>query len=199
MFIKICGLRHAASIEAAIKAGADALGFVFTESIRQVTARQAALLASRIPERVLRVAVMRNPDIELWREVELIFCPDVVQTDAADFSYLEVPADTTRWPVIREGSVADQTAIPDTFVYEGKASGQGEAVDWQVAAGLAQKGKMILAGGLTPENVAEAIVTVAPFGVDVSSAVESSPGIKDPELIARFIAAVRATEQGAAN
>ncbi|HEX7720323.1 MAG TPA: phosphoribosylanthranilate isomerase [Woeseiaceae bacterium] len=197
MFIKICGLRHAGSIEAAIKAGADALGFVFTESIRQVTPRQAALLASRIPERVLRVAVMRKPDLELWREVELIFCPDVVQTDAADFSYLEVPADIKRWPVIRAGS-ADEAIMPDTFVYEGQASGQGEAVDWQVAAGLAKKGRMILAGGLTPENVAEAIATVAPFGVDVSSAVESSPGIKDPELIARFIAAARATEQGAA-
>jgi phosphoribosylanthranilate isomerase len=67
-----------------------------------------------------------------------------------------------------------------------------------VAAGLAKKGRMILAGGLTPENVAEAIATVSPFGVDVSSAVESTPGIKDPELIVRFITAVRATEQGAA-
>ncbi|MEX0975846.1 MAG: phosphoribosylanthranilate isomerase [Woeseia sp.] len=199
MLIKICGLRHAASIEAAIKAGADALGFVFTESLRQVTARQAALLASRIPERVLRVAVMRNPDVELWREVETIFCPNVLQTDVLDFSYLEVPSDVTRWPVIREGSVDNKATLPDTFVYEGNASGQGATVDWQVAAGLAKKGRMILAGGLTPDNVAEAIATVAPYGVDVSSAVESSPGIKDAELIARFIAAARATEQGAAN
>lgn len=197
MLIKICGMRHAASIEAAVKAGADALGFVFAESVRQVTARQAALLASRIPQRVLRVAVMRNPDVELWREVETIFCPDVLQTDAADFDYLEVPPGIARWPVLREGSAGDLAALPDTFVYEGQASGRGEAVDWAVAAGLARKGRMILAGGLTPENVAEAIRIVTPYGVDVSSAVETSPGVKDPALIARFIQAARGADDGA--
>jgi len=197
MLIKICGMRHAASIEAAVKAGADALGFVFAESVRQVTARQAALLASRIPQRVLRVAVMRNPDVELWREVETIFCPDVLQTDAADFDYLEVPPGIARWPVLREGSAGNLAALPDTFVYEGQASGRGEAVDWAVAAGLARKGRMILGGGLTPENVAEAIRIVAPYGVDVSSAVETSPGVKDPALIVRFIRAARDTEDGA--
>ena len=197
MLIKICGMRHAASIEAAVKAGADALGFVFAESVRQVTARQAALLASRIPQRVLRVAVMRNPDVELWREVETIFCPDVLQTDAADFDYLEVPPGIARWPVLREGSAGNLAALPDTFVYEGQASGRGEAVDWAVAAGLARKGRMILGGGLTPENVAEAIRIVAPYGVDVSSAVETSPGVKDPALIVRFIQAARDTEDGA--
>lgn len=197
MLIKICGMRHAASIEAAVKAGADALGFVFAESVRQVTARQAALLASRIPQRVLRVAVMRNPDVELWREVETIFCPDVLQTDAADFDYLEVPPGIARWPVLREGSAGNLAALPDTFVYEGQASGRGEAVDWAVAAGLARKGRMILGGGLTPENVAEAIRIVAPYGVDVSSAVETSPGVKDPALIERFIQAARDTADGA--
>jgi phosphoribosylanthranilate isomerase len=197
MLIKICGMRHAASIEAAVKAGADALGFVFAESVRQVTARQAALLASRIPQRVLRVAVMRNPDVELWREVETIFCPDVLQTDAADFDYLEVPPGIVCWPVLREGSAGGLAALPDTFVYEGQASGRGEAVDWADAAGLARKGRMILAGGLTPENVAEAIRIVTPYGVDVSSAVETSPGVKDSALIERFIQAVRGTEDGA--
>lgn len=197
MLIKICGMRHAASIEAAVKAGADALGFVFAESERQVTARQAALLASRIPQRVLRVAVMRNPDVELWREVETIFCPDVLQTDAADFDYLEVPPGIARWPVLREGRAGDLAALPDTFVYEGPESGRGEAVDWAVAAGLARKGRMILAGGLTPENVAEAIRIVAPYGVDVSSAVETSPGVKDSALIERFIQAARSADDGA--
>ena len=88
------------------------------------------------------------------------------------------------------GQNADQ--LPATFVYEGKASGSGTTVDWQLAAQMARRGNMILAGGLSPENVQEAIRQVAPFGVDVSSGVESSPGKKDTNRIQDFIDAVRA-------
>jgi len=192
-FVKICGLAHASGVQAAIKAGADAVGFVFAASTRRVTPRQAALLANRVPTTIKRVAVMQHPDAELWREVETIFCPDVLQTDAEDFNYLDVPAEIERWPVVRQGK---QTPLPSSgiFVYEGWASGRGEVVDWRVAAGLAGRGRMILAGGLSERNVALAIATVRPFGVDVSSAVESSPGVKDPELIRRFVAAVRAVD-----
>jgi phosphoribosylanthranilate isomerase len=79
-------------------------------------------------------------------------------------------------------------------VYEGLSSGRGEKVDWQIAAGVAKKGRMILAGGLDVDNVVEAIETVMPWGVDVSSGVESAPGLKDADLIHAFVAAVRATE-----
>lgn len=192
--IKICGLRHAASVEAAVLAGADALGFVFAGSLREVSARHAAIIASSVPKHVLRVAVMLHPDVDRWREVETIFCPDVLQTDAADFDYLDVSPDIVRWPVLREGAVPPAQALSGSFVYEGKVSGHGERVDWQVAASLAKKGKMILAGGLNCDNVAQAIEQVAPYGVDVSSAVESAPGIKDPQLIHAFVAAVRAAE-----
>lgn len=196
--VKICGMRHIESVRAAVDAGADALGFVFTESPRRVSARQAALIASRVPQRVLRVAVMRHPSVEQWREVETIFCPDVLQTDAEDFDYLDVPADIVRWPVLREGT-AGTGPLPEVFVYEGASSGRGEQVDWHAAAGLARKGRMILAGGLDSNNVAAAIATVRPFGVDVSSSVESAPGVKDPELIRHFIAAVRAAAGGDAS
>ena len=187
--IKVCGLRHAASVEAAVAAGADALGFVFAPSIRQVDARQAAFIARRMPRHVLRVAVMLHPTVDEWREVETVFCPDVLQTDAADFDYLEVSPEVARWPVLREGAAGEP--LPDTFVYEGAMSGQGRRVDWQAAAALAKRGRLILAGGLDCANVTQAIRQVAPWGVDVSSAVESSPGIKDPALIRSFVAAVR--------
>lgn len=195
-FVKICGLAHASGVQAAVKAGADALGFVFAASTRRVTARQAALLASRVPASIKRVAVMQHPDAELWREVESIFCPDVLQTDAEDFNYLDVPAEIERWPVLREGGEPLLAPPAGVFVYEGRTSGGGEVVDWRVAAGLAGRGRMILAGGLSADNVADAIAAVQPFGVDVSSGVESSPGVKDPELIRRFVAAVRATDAG---
>ncbi len=191
--VKICGLKYAATVDAAVEAGADAVGFVFAKSVRQVTARHAAFIATNVPEHVLRVAVMMHPGADEWEEVQAIFCPDVLQTDAQDFLELDVPDDITRWPVVREGTVAGNGDLPNTFVYEGKTSGRGETVDWGIAASLAARKQIILAGGLSQENVAEAIRQVAPYGVDVSSAVESSPGKKDPELIRAFIDTVRAT------
>jgi phosphoribosylanthranilate isomerase len=80
-------------------------------------------------------------------------------------------------------------------LYEGAKSGQGETVDWSRAAKIAERGNMILAGGLGPDNVADAIRAVRPWGVDVSSGVESAPGQKDPRLIQAFITAARAAEK----
>lgn len=191
--VKICGLSHVESVRAAVAAGADALGFVFAESPRQVSARHAALIASHIPQHILRVAVMRKPTVEQWQEVEAIFCPDVLQTEFADFNYLDVPPDIRRWPVVRQGSSLPRP-LPDTFLYEGVSSGRGERVDWPAAAALARKARMVLAGGLNSSNVATAMAEVRPWGVDVSSAVESAPGIKDPDLIHAFVAAVRAAD-----
>ena len=82
--------------------------------------------------------------------------------------------------------------FPGIFVYEGRKSGMGETVDWETAAAIAREGRMILAGGLSADNVAEAIAKVAPYGVDVSSAVESRPGVKDAARIAAFVEAARA-------
>lgn len=189
--VKICGLRHPASVEAAVAAGADAVGFVFAPSLRRVTAHEAAVIAKDVPRTVKRVAVMLHPTVEEWREVETIFCPDVLQADLADFGHLDVPPEIARWPVLREGAGAP-APLPDTFVYEGAQSGRGRAVDWHAAAELSRKGRMILAGGLDCDNVARAVREVAPFGVDVSSAVESAPGIKDPARIHAFVAAARA-------
>jgi phosphoribosylanthranilate isomerase len=191
--VKICGLKYAATVDVAVEAGADALGFVFAESPRQVTVRHAAYIAAKVPEQILRVAVMFHPTAEEWEEVEAIFCPDVLQTDAEDFQDLDVPDDITRWPVVREGSLPPEENLPGTFVYEGASSGQGQVVDWSIAANLAEHHRLILAGGLSVDNVAEAVRRVRPYGVDVSSAVESAPGDKNPELICAFIEAVRAT------
>jgi len=188
--IKICGMTDIAAVEAAVEAGADAVGFVFAESVRRLSMRHAVELSDYVPVETKRVAVMLHPTADEWREVKDIFQPDILQTDFADFDYLDVPERIEKWPVMREGNVPDQ--LPDTFVYEGKASGSGTTVDWQVAAQMARRGNMILAGGLNPENVQEAIRQVAPFAVDVSSGVESSPGKKDTNRIQDFIDAVRA-------
>lgn len=193
VFTKICGLSERQHVDAAVAAGADAVGFVFAESVRQVTPEHASEIASGVPDTVKRVAVMLHPANEEWLKVLQQFEPDVLQTDAADFDELDVPMSVECWPVFREGA-ATPTA-PGPFVYEGTKSGLGETVDWSVAANVAVEGEMILAGGLGVDNVATAIGMVRPFGVDVSSGVESTPGRKDSGLIERFIRAVRAAEK----
>ena len=194
VFVKICGLRNAESVATAVNAGANAVGFVFAESVRQVTAAAASAAAQSIPAEVQRVAVMRHPSNDEWQAVLAGFAPDVLQTDAEDFDKLDVPGNVDRWPVIREGSAAVSEPLPPVYIYEGANSGVCQKVDWSRAAEVAHNGQMILAGGLTVGNVATAIRTVQPFGVDVSSAVESTPGHKDDELIRQFIGAVRAAE-----
>lgn len=193
MLVKICGLSKAEHVQAAVAAGADAVGFVFAESVRRVEPSRAAAIAQSVPDTVRKVAVMLHPSNEEWQRVLRDFSPDVLQTDAEDFAGLDVPATIERWPVYREGGTIDIAGA--AFVYEGPRSGQGEAVDWSRAAGIARQGSMILAGGLGPANVAEAIAIVRPFGVDVSSAVESAPGAKDPHLVEEFVTAARAAEK----
>lgn len=189
--IKICGLTDRAAVDAAIEAGVDAIGFVFAESVRQVTPAAAMKLCGDVPQRVRRVAVMRHPTAEQWRSVNEAFRPDVLQTDAADFATLNVPRGIERWPVYREGAVHENTELPAVFLFEGRNSGSGTTVNWQEAARLARRARMILAGGLSAGNVAAAIREVRPWGVDASSAVESAPGRKDPRMITAFVQAAR--------
>ena len=179
------------AVTVAVDAGADAIGFVFADSVRRVSARHAAAISARVPRRIKRVAVMLHPTNDEWQKVRTSFQPDVLQTDLADFDYLDVPEGIEKWPVMREGTMPAGDQLPEIFVYESKASGSGEIVDWQLAAQLAKRGKMILAGGLNIANVPEAIREVAPFGVDVSSGVESAPGKKESTKIQAFINAVR--------
>ena len=110
---------------------------------------------------------MMHPANDEWRDVLQVFSPCVLQTDANDFASLDIPASVERWPVYREGGASSR--INGTYVYEGQKSGQGKSVDWSIASKIAGDGRMILAGGLAAENVAAAIVTVRPYGVDVSS------------------------------
>lgn len=199
MFVKICGLSNELHVQVAVEAGADAVGFVFADSVRRVEPLQAARIASGVPETVKRVAVMLHPSNDEWQEVLRDFAPDVLQTDAEDFDGLDVPDTVECWPVYREGNRVTDTFRVDpkvsvTYLYEGARSGSGETVDWSRAATIAEHGDMILAGGISAANVAEAISIVRPFGVDVSSAVEAAPGEKDSQLIREFISAAKAAE-----
>ena len=191
VFAKICGITDEAAVRAAVAAGADAIGFVFHErSPRNLPIAEAIRIGKLVPAHIIKVAVTLHPEAVLWDEVQSSFRPDALQTDSDDFAGLNVDPGIEKWPVLREGSVPQN--LPGIFVYEGTKSGHGQTVDWDIAATHAGGGRMILAGGLGAGNVVEAIRTVRPFGVDVSSAVESRPGVKDPDRICAFIEAAKA-------
>ena len=197
IFVKICGLRTADMVRAAVEAGADAVGFVLAESPRQVTPREAADLSTLVPPGVLRVAVLRHPDPEQWRIVVEQVRPDWIQTDAPDLAQFTFPAGVEVLPVYRDvpGLDSGLLAREDRALFEASASGSGDSPDWDRARELALRTRLVLAGGLDPGNVGDAIRRVRPWGVDVSSGVEASRGIKDPVKIKAFIAAVRRAEQ----
>ncbi len=152
--------------------------------------RRPRVLAAAARGRALCIAVTRHPKQALLDEIVRDFKPDGWQTDINDLSVLRVPKQLPILPVLRSGSPALESP-PRRFLFEGPVSGQGISADWTEAARLASASQLILAGGLAVDNVATAIRTVRPFGVDVSSGVEEEPGRKSPALIAAFVAAAR--------
>lgn len=196
MWIKICGMTNAAAVAAALEAQVDAIGFVFAASVRELTPAAAATLARPARGKLPCVAVTRHPSQSAIDEIVRVFRPDVLQSDTSDFAALRLPQSLETLPVVREGGDVP-APLPWRVLYEGPASGRGRAVDWTMAAALASSTKLVLAGGLSEANVAAAIAAVDPFGVDVSSGVEERPGVKSPDAIMRFVAAVRAAAEAA--
>lgn len=188
MLVKICGITRMADAEAAVDAGADAIGFVFwPKSPRFVDPFRARAIARALPPFVTTVGVFVNQPIAYVNGVTALVRLGAVQLhgdeDAAYATDLAAPvlkaigldgADEPPldvWP-------ADVTLLLD--VYDtARRGGTGRMVDWSRAAAIARRRRALLAGGLTPDNVASAIARVEPFGIDVSSGVESSPGVKD--------------------
>jgi phosphoribosylanthranilate isomerase len=197
LHVKICGVTDSDAAMAASNAGADAVGFVFADSVRRIDPRDAARIAARMPGRVQRVAVFLRPEPDHVARVLSEFPADVVQVD---YGAITKPEGPLLLPVFREGDdeilgeFLDGT-VARRFHYEGRKSGEGRTVDWGLAARYARRGQMTIAGGLTPTNVAKAVRTVKPFGVDVSSGVESAPGVKDVGRIRDFIETVRHIEK----
>lgn len=189
--IKICGLTSPEAVHAAVEAGADSLGFVFADSPRQLTVAGALELTADLPAAVTRVAVMRHPSETAVAAVLEGFQPDFLQTDHGDFGAIRLRGTCRPLPVFRDGETLPER-IPALLLYEGPVSGSGQVADWETAARLARRSRLVLAGGLSVGNVGEAIAAVRPYGVDVSSGVESEPGRKDPQRIYEFIAAARA-------
>jgi len=200
--IKICGLRSPGGVVAALQAGVDALGFVLVPSPRQVDPALAASLASLAVGDEQTVAVFRAAPVELHDALGP-FTPDVIQAELRPERFRQLQADALARPrmlrpVVLDGPdvLAEIEALvaagATTIVLDGpQGQGMGIRVDVARAAEAARLCQLVLAGGLTPDNVAQAVRDVRPWGVDVSGGVESAPGVKDPARIAAFVAAAR--------
>lgn len=191
LWIKVCGLRTRAAIEAAAGAGADAVGFVFhADSPRNLSVAEASDLQGAVPAGIERVAVFLRPTAAQVLEVIRVIRPDCIQADIEAMAGLGLPAGQRVLPVLRNENVLPDPP-PAQVLFEGARSGTGERADWSQATRVARRTQVVLAGGLDAGNVADAVRMVRPFGVDVSSGVESIRGTKDPAMIREFVRAAR--------
>lgn len=203
--IKICGLTRVEDVVAAVEAGADACGFIFAESPRRVSVEQAARLAAEVPPNVERVGVFVDAEIE-----ELESTVNQCGLTMVQLSGGESPeyCSAVCVPTMKMLGVGTGFGIETAKAYRGRASavlldtydpqragGTSRTFAWSQMGVLPGWASFFVAGGLTPENVGDAIRAMRPFGVDVSSGVESAPGVKDPLKIRAFCEAVRATDE----
>lgn len=208
--VKICGLRDAAGVTAAVDSGAAYVGLVFfPKSPRNVTIADAAKLAVAVPPGVAKVALVVDADDALLDQITANVALDILQLHGH-----ETPERVTQirarygLPVMKAVGVADASDLADLDIYAGVADqllvdakppkdadlpgGNGLSFDWRLIAGRRWPVPWMLAGGLTPDTVGEAIALTGARQVDVSSGVETAPGVKDAAKIAAFCAAARA-------
>ncbi|HLM64450.1 MAG TPA: phosphoribosylanthranilate isomerase [Acidimicrobiales bacterium] len=200
MFVKICGVTNEEDALLAVAMGADAVGFVFAPSTRQIAPQKAADIAKRLPSEIVTVGVFRDETRQ--RVVDIVHQSGL---RAAQLHGHEPPA-TSRWvrarvPLLFKAFAAGDTLLEqaddygaDAILVDSLRPGSGEVFDWSLAEGAPTDRKVILAGGLTPENVGDAVRHIRPWGVDVSSGVEALPGRKDARKLRSFIYAARIAE-----
>ena len=204
MKIKICGITNAEDANIAVRAGADALGFVmYRNSPRWVEPSVVRSIIAGLPPFVLAVGVFVNEEAENVRAL----------TDECGFALAQLHGDESALycqhlgrPALKALRLKDRGTLLALAEFRGRANvrgilidafsdqaygGTGQPVDWTLAEEAARSTAVILAGGLNPANVVEAIKKVRPYGVDVSSGVEKSPGKKDPDKVKAFIEAAR--------
>ena len=201
IFVKLCGIRSEADLEAAVEVGADAVGFVLTPSPRQIPVSVAASLARRLPESVLGVAVFHDPSPDLLDQTREEMSPDLFQSELSTLVGISsdqlLPVVVDSGSLDRDFALAVRSASREMVLVDSAArGGTGLTPRWERLAGLNGPGRLILAGGLDPDNVGAAVSLVRPFGVDVSSGIEKSPGKKDPKRMQAFVEAARSVGVG---
>ena len=202
--VKICGITNAEDASVAVEAGADALGFVFyRKSPRYIEPTLARQIIMNLPPLVIPVGVFVDEDQQVVRSLMDDCGLEIAQLHGNESAIYCKELGRTILKALR---VKDRSTFLALAEYRGRAGvrgfvldafseqaygGTGQVVDWQLAAEAAKAANILLAGGLTPDNVTKAIQAVQPYGVDVSSGVERAPGKKDHEKVRAFISAAK--------
>lgn len=202
--VKICGITDDEDARVAVEAGADALGFVmYRQSPRYVRPEAARAIVASLPPFIVPIGVFVNEEVDLVRKL----------MDDCGFALAQLHGDETASycealgrPAVKAVRLKDRSSLLAVAEFHGRAGvrgfvidafsdqaygGTGRTVDWTLAAEIARTAPILLAGGLTPDNVTDAVRSVRPYGVDVSSGVELRPGKKDPAKVKSFIDAVK--------
>jgi phosphoribosylanthranilate isomerase len=208
--VKICGLSSAATLDAALESGADMVGFVFFEpSPRNLSTEEARMLGNQVRSRAQKVALTVDADDAKLERIVDALAPDILQLHGKEtpervrsiracfgIPIMKAIGIASRADLEKAGAYAEAA---DTLLFDAKPApeavlpgGNGRTFDWPILSGLTTTKPWMLSGGLDAANVGEALSATGARGVDVSSGVESAPGMKDPARIAAFIAAVRA-------
>lgn len=197
LFVKICGITNLEDAQLAVRCKADALGFIFYEpSDRYITPDRARDIVERIPDFVSKVGVFVDADPAYVHDVMKKVNLSAVQLYGNEGADDLVGYETSVIKVFRVKPDFDvavmRSYVVDAFLLdthsEAKMGGTGRTFDWNIALRAKEYGKIILSGGLTPQNIEGAVRFVQPYGVDVSSGVERSPGRKDPRKVREFVA-----------
>lgn len=210
-WIKICGTTSVGDALASVDAGADALGFIFAPSKRRITLEKAREIIRELPPQVERIGVFLNESVEQvlhsLMEVDLTgiqlhgddlpleLCSYLPKARREELRIIKTLIVQEGFEVGLQAGMQAATKVVDAWLLD-SGTGSGKTFDWQAARKKldVQQGRVIIAGGLTPENVGEAIHTFSPWGVDVVTGVEHEPGRKDWNKLKAFVAAVRKAE-----
>lgn len=201
MFVKICGMTNEEDALLAVAMGADAVGFVFAPSVRQVAPTLARDIARRLPPEILTIGVFRDEAPKRVLEITELAGLRGVQLHGRE------PPEQARWlrqrtRFVMQGFPAADPAVAkakdygvDAVLLDNPTPGSGRVFDWALASEVPSGVRLVIAGGLTPDNVGDAVSAVQPWGVDVATGVEREPGRKDPVKLRTFIAAARGAER----
>ena len=196
--VKICGICDAAGAAAAVEAGADLIGFHFCSSQRRVTPEEAKTIVDGLSLRPVIVGVFIDQDAEEVRQIAEFAGLELLQLHGSESPGFDAGRPVMKVLKVKDGRIPDADAWPDPVMLDSwsadQRGGTGQVWDWELARPLLAARKVFIAGGLEPGNVGKVVSGFRPYGVDVSSGVESSVRVKDPDKVRAFVHAVRLAE-----
>lgn len=196
--VKICGLCDSDGAQAAVEAGADLLGFHFCRSDRRVTPEAARAIVDALSRRPTIVGVFIDQDADEVRQIAEFVGLDLLQLHGSEPVGYDAGRPLMKVLKVRDGQIPDAGAWPDPIMLDSwsadQRGGTGQTWDWASARDLLGSRQVFIAGGLQPGNVSKVVTNFKPYGVDVSSGVESAVRVKDPDKMRAFVHAVRIAE-----